>query len=451
MIDNIIEESYQNKIKTKKKAVIYESEKNEVFNNINNENLDSSTLIKNKVQKADITINSNIDSLLSFSVVNSTTKFTKKQFAELKKELLSSEPIIKSRKKQSKYLFKGDLSISEKVNRTKFKEFSFLSKNRKINSNLLYFSNMNKTKNRNIKNIKNNKLIQSNSFQYSIERPRSVKIDLMKKRRKLNIGNDSFFITKVPQSSFLFQNRTNITTNKLNSKSSSGKEQKFREMKKIIKESNSQMLDIYTGLKNIKQNKIIISSSIMDSTPKTKEFNLARIKSGKCLRNIDKFLNLDSQKNISVSSINHRFQTLFQKIFHNKRFSNEKLDARTIMDPLEKILKGGYKEIKMDNTINQSLGQRIWIKKTTANMVSYGKSCEKLSDDIFYKERKRIIAIYPKIEEEAKMLVPKKKIDKRNPLFIKLVKNINRINDVFLKEYDLLKRVKKRMEKNKIK
>ena len=37
MIDNIIEESYQNKIKTKKKAVIYESEKNEVFNNINNE------------------------------------------------------------------------------------------------------------------------------------------------------------------------------------------------------------------------------------------------------------------------------------------------------------------------------------------------------------------------------------------------------------------------------
>ena len=197
MIDNIIEESYQNKIKTNKKAVIYESEKNEVFNNINNENLDSSTLIKNKVQKADITINSNIDSLLSFSVVNSTTKFTKKQFAELKKELLSSEPIIKSRKKQSKYLFKGDLSISEKVNRTKFKEFSFLSKNRKINSNLLYFSNMNKTKNRNIKNIKNNKLIQSNSFQYSIERPKSVKIDLMKKRRKLNIGNDSFFITKI--------------------------------------------------------------------------------------------------------------------------------------------------------------------------------------------------------------------------------------------------------------
>ena len=82
-------------------------------------------------------------------------------------------------------------------------------------------------------------------------------------------------------------------------------------------------------------------------------------------------------------------------------------------------------------------------------MVSYGKSCEKLSDDIFYKERKRIIAIYPKIEEEAKMLVPKKKIDKRNPLFIKLVKNINRINEVFLKEYDLLKRVKRRMENNK--
>ena len=155
-------------------------------------------------------------------------------------------------------------------------------------------------------------------------------------------------------------------------------------------------------------------------------------------------------KNLSVSSVNRKFQTLFQKIFHNKRFSNEKLDARTIMDPLDKIIKGAYKEVRMDNNINNSLGQRIWIKKSTANIVSYGKSCQKISDDIFYKERKRLIAIYPKIEEEAKILVPKKKLNKRNPLFKKLIDNVNKINDVFLEEYNLLKRVNRRMRKNKI-
>ena len=175
------------------------------------------------------------------------------------------------------------------------------------------------------------------------------------------------------------------------------------------------------------------------------------IKSGRSLRNIDKFINLHLQKNQSVANVNRKFQTLFQKIFHNKRFSNEKLDARTIMDPLDKFVKGSYKEIKLDNVINQSLGQRIWIKKYTANIVSYGKSCQQISDDIFYKERKRIIAIYPKIEEEAKILVPKKRIDKRNPLFSKLIDNVNKINDVFLEEYNLLKRVNRRMRRNKIK
>ena len=453
MIDSIIENSYQNKVEIRKKISMDESEKNEVFHQMKNENYESSTLIDNKVKNADFTINSNIDNLLSYSVVDSNNKRIREQLLKFQKEILASEPInFKAKKKKNKYLFKGDFTLSEKMQKTKIKEFSFLNKNKKNFSYLERFSSkINTNKNKNLKNINNNKF-KSKSMMDNIYHPESAKVPMPKKNKIHSLNNDSFFITKIPNTNF-FPNKTNIILNNFNTTKIKSKEQKMRKMRKLIKESNSCMLDIYTGLKNIKQNKVTSFDNLMNSSNglQSQKSDFKTIKSGRSLRNIDKFINLHLQKSQSVASVNRKFQTLFQKIFHNKRFSNEKLDARTIMDPLDKFVKGSYKEIKLDNVINQSLGQRIWIKKSTANIVSYGKSCQKISDDIFYKERKRIIAIYPKIEEEAKILVPKKRIDKRNPLFSKLIDNVNKINDVFLEEYNLLKRVNRRMRKNKIK
>ena len=454
MIDSIIENSYQNKVEIRKKISMDESEKNEVFHQMKNENYETSTLIDNKVKNADFTINSNIDNLLSYSVVDSNNKRIREQLLKFQKEILASEPInIKAQKKKNKYLFKGDFTLSEKMQKTKIKEFSFLNKNKKNFSYLERFSSkINSNKNKNLRNINNNNKYKSKSMMDNIYHPESAKVPMPKKNKIHSLNNDSFFITKIPNTNF-FPNKTNIILNNFNTTKIKSKEQKMRKMRKLIKESNSCMLDIYTGLKNIKQNKVTSFDNLMNSSNglQSQKSDFKTIKSGRSLRNIDKFINLHLQKSQSVASVNRKFQTLFQKIFHNKRFSNEKLDARTIMDPLDKFVKGSYKEIKLDNVINQSLGQRIWIKKSTANIVSYGKSCQKISDDIFYKERKRIIAIYPKIEEEAKILVPKKRIDKRNPLFSKLIDNVNKINDVFLEEYNLLKRVNRRMRKNKLK
>ena len=421
-----------------------------------NENHELSILMHNKVKNADLTINSNIDNLLSFSVVDSDNKKIREQLIKFQKEILSPEPLIikpKKKEKQNKYLFKGDFTLSEKMEKTKFKEFSFFNKNKKNFSDFGNFSRINSNKNKNPKNITNiryNKY-KSKTFMDKINHyhPKSGKVDVMRKNKNLSTINDSFFITKIPNTNF-FPNKTNTIINNLNINKLISKEQKIRKMRKLIKESNSRMLDIYTGLKNIKQNKVVYFDNLMSPSdfPQSQKSDY---KSGRSLRNIDKFINLHLQKSQSVASVNRKFQTLFQQIFHNKRFSNEKLDARTIMDPLDKIVKGSYKEVKLDNNINKSLGQRIWIKKSTANIVSYGKSCQKISDDIFYKERKRIIAIYPKIEEDAKILVPRKKIDKRNPSLKKLVDNINKINDVYLEEYNLLKRVNRRMRRSKIK
>ena len=119
------------------------------------------------------------------------------------------------------------------------------------------------------------------------------------------------------------------------------------------------------------------------------------------------------------------------------------------MDPLDKITGGSYKEVKLDNIINHKIGQRIWIKKSTANIVSYGKSFQLISDDIFYKERKRIIGIYPQIERDAEIFIPRKKIEKRHPLIKKLKENVQKINNVFLNEYKLLTRARWKFSKHK--
>lgn len=445
MINNIIEQSYHKTASLKKKIPIEESEKSEIFHQIKKENIELSSLLQSKVKNADATINSNIDNLLSFSVVDSDNKKVKEQLVKFKKEILSSQPTLKVKKRQNKYLFKGDFSLSEKMKKTKIKEFSFLGKKK---YNYYNISRIASTKNKNFKNIPKKNFKNNTMIDISYH-PDSEKINFIKKNKNMSMTSDSFFITKVPKTDF-FPNKTNPFLKNFSTIKATSKAQKLHKIQKLIKESNTHMLDIHNGLKDIKNNKIITFNSLISSFPQSEKTDYRKLKSGQSLRNIDKFINLHMNKNLSVSSVNRKFQTLFQKIFHNKRFSNEKLDARTIMDPLDKIIKGAYKEVRMDNNINNSLGQRIWIKKSTANIVSYGKSCQKISDDIFYKERKRLIAIYPKIEEEAKILVPKKKLNKRNPLFKKLIDNVNKINDVFLEEYNLLKRVNRRMRKNKI-
>ena len=159
----------------------------------------------------------------------------------------------------------------------------------------------------------------------------------------------------------------------------------------------------------MKQNKF---SAYDDPLSRNEKVNLK-----KGFKNTDK-LNLGIKKSQSPSYINRKFKKLFQNIFDNKKYSNEKLDARTLLDPLDKITGGSYKEVKLDNAINNQIGQRIWIKKSTANIVSYGKSFQKISDDIFYKERKRIIGIYPKIEKEADLFIPHRKIESYNYFII---------------------------------
>ena len=447
MIDNIIEESYTKKRRQKVKKAEKESEKNDVFHKLKNGRFKSSLLVNNKFRNANMTINSSIDNLLWYTVIDTGNPKINEQIFKLRKAKFMSEPHNKSKNILDKHLFKSNFSNSDKMRKTKIQEFSFMKKDKDIHSSLAKSTKMTSIKNKNLKNIKRD--ITNNSTLNFMHNPDYTNSYFTKKTQNLSVNkSDTFFITKVPETN-LKENKTICVLSNRN-RNFMSKLKKLRKVHKLVKESNSQMLDIYTGLQNIKENKITTFNSIINLNPNSQSTELEKNKMERAMRNIDKFLNLNSQKSQSVANINRKFRTLFRKIFENKKYTNDKFDPRTISNPFDKIIKGGYKEIKLDNNISRTLGQRIWIKKSTANIVSYGKSCEKIPDDIFYQERKRILDIYPKIEEEAKISVRRKRIEKRNPLLNRIVNNINRLNNVFLEEYNVVKRIKRKLQKYKI-
>ena len=449
MIDKIIEDSYKKKIKIRKNIKIEEAEKSELFHKIKYENFKLSSLIYNKVKKANATINSNINNLLSYSTINSDNRFIREQLAKTRKIMASEN--FENNKTKNKFLFNGDLTLSNKLKKTKIKEFSFANKNK---SGFLTTDNFTKIifkKNQNSKN-KTNHISKNNSLVYKYD-PESSKFKILKKSENLKMSKDSLFITKLPQKNN-HPEKEEIASNSLSTRKLLSKELKLRKMRNLIRESNSKMLDIYIGLKSIKENRTMsidnISGYMNQPKSQSSSKDTIKLRTKRKLRNIDKFINLDLQKSQSIGSINRKFRTLFKNIFEKKKLSDDKLDPIIFIHPFDNLIKETFREIKMDNSTNNSVGQRIWIKKSTANMVSYGKSCEQISDDIFYKERKRIISIYPKIEEEAKVVVPKKKINKKNPLFKGLIENVNKLSDVFNDEYKLLKKINLRMRKHKI-
>ena len=416
MIANIIEESYLNKDKYKKTININYDGPKEPFHDMEVEKLNDFSTMKWKIKRTEKRINGDIDELLIFSLLDDkndrNSAIEKLKYHRVK---TPTPHLYKKKLRQNKYLFKGDMSMSEKINKTKIKEFSF-SNSTKNKTKIRPYSTFNIGSRNKINKYNKKKLL--NPFH-----PLSAKNSYGTSKYSNISNNDCFFITRLPN---YYKSNNSIIKSR---------EQKLKKMKKIIKKTNSCMLDIYTGLKNMKQNKF---SAYDDPLSKNNKINLK-----KGFKNTDK-LNLGMEKSKSASYINKKFRKLFQNIFDNKKYSNEKLDARTLLDPLDKITGGSYKEVKLDNNINNQIGQRIWIKKTTANIVSYGKSFLLISDDIFYKERKRIIGIYPKIAKEAEILIPRKKFDKRHPLMNKIKENIKKINDVYMNEYKLIKRVKKK-------
>ena len=82
--------------------------------------------------------------------------------------------------------------------------------------------------------------------------------------------------------------------------------------------------------------------------------------------------------------------------------------------------------------------------------MSFGKSFQSLDDDLFYRERKRIISEYPLLEKDANIPVPLQRNDDimKNFHKIKLEKNSRLMNDLNYNNKRLLYDIQKKINKD---
>ena len=130
----------------------------------------------------------------------------------------------------------------------------------------------------------------------------------------------------------------------------------------------------------------------------------------------------------------------------NTTIENDKINYQELFEPIKELLNKPLKQIKVNNEKNNI--KQIWMKRSTANLLSFGQVSQNMHDDVFYKERKRIVESYTKYEKEANIAVKEKKknfnesIIKLN-LFSKKVDNIINMNKILMKNIYFNKKEKK--------
>ncbi len=333
-------------------------------------------------------------------------------YDDLNKVYLRNDLRKRKNKQKKRYnsslLLKSDL-ISKSIHLTKVKEFNFMNKLKdNKNMNIKTMLNIYKIKNKSKKVVKkeNN---ENNIYEENIS---DISTVINPKKTDLSIIKD-----------------------KINKK----KKLEFIGMKKIIKirklltkKSNNLLKDNTIVNSNAIANDILLKSSNEKSKEKNDE---EKISMKNTRLNFAKRLIEKSEKkkhkchyNNSADDINNIFDKYLKK-------KNDTKELKRIFGPLADGFREGLKEVKRD------VGQYIWIKRSTANLISFGNSFKLMADDTFYKEHKRIIEKYPSLEMDAKIILPKKEVKENKEIINKLENNEKTINNIFNESEKIVKGV----------
>ena len=315
----------------------------------------------------------------------------------------------------NRLLLKYDL-LFKPIQKTVTKEFNFVSKNKVkiINMKTLMTLMSKKDKFKHIIN-KNKGNIRSKSA-YDIN---SKKIPNMKTTIDQKLLNDTYY--------------NNFIENK---KESNKKMKKINQMRKLLSIKSRNILkndENKSTFETFRDNQEIQEK---EQKPEKEEKNLANLKRINIIRAIIEKEDKKKKKNKLSESVKLKFKKLLAK--ENK---DDKEQFKTLLDPLSLAFKGLLKEVKMNEGKDK---HNIWIKKSTANLVSFGNSFQLMSDELFYKDHKRIISKYPDIEREANILVPEKKVREDNKIIEKIENNERKIRDIINENDNLLKIIRSR-------
>ena len=122
----------------------------------------------------------------------------------------------------------------------------------------------------------------------------------------------------------------------------------------------------------------------------------------------------------------------------------KKINFKKIFDKKDSVLDKPMVQIK-----DEKKNRMIWIKKSTANLLSFGKVSNSMKDEQFYKERKRIIESYLNYEKAADLYVTKKESEKNSFRNERGYKNLRKIDELLAQNKELIKNILKKDEDKK--
>ena len=352
--------------------------------------------ISNKLENSKTLINSQTDKLLIAGFEGDEEDFKQcyKKMEPIKKKKISN---IKQ-KKLNKLLVKDDYLGPIKL--TKIKEFNMTLRHKnklleKINQFKTLRNNSNRQFNKYYK--KNKVLINSIINNNNSSKFNNITNGVVNLNSSENGNNFIYYNNSSINNAFNYSTTNNFYNNSLNSLKGSyyfynKNNSQFRSQRTLKNKSINQKN--FVTLRDILTH---TSHSINDINNRLKKY----IRKNKDIYTIS--YSEDKDKKPKLIKINKR---------------NNKSNLSDVLDSLKKKHKEQIlKQIKSDEGINS---QNIWIKRSTANLVSFGKAFLYLADDLFYREHKRIISKYPEIEKDADLPV----IEKNN---INLIKKIHKL------------------------
>ena len=384
------------------------------------EGINNKTYFLGKLKKTDKIINNQLDTLLYTGFEG-----TEEDFRNIYGRHQPVKKVkLKTKIKLNKNLMINPDFLSKSIRLTKIKEFNHSDKNK----NNSYY-----------KNILKNSII-SNKEKKEKEKENESKYE--EKYREIFKDKSTIYLGSKCSSNIIdtYKNSTNKTYGLHDKNSTLEKErykvEKMRRIKKIrniLKEKSNAILGIG-------------SHSFQNENKKTTKIPLIKLENMKSINNKSTHKTIffkdnnksKSSKNENDEKIIHDVNKVFNKFLKKKKDDQTKL--KKVLDPLQRAFKSNLKEVQKFIGNNR---ENIWMKKSTANLISFGNAFQLMPDDIFYRNHKRIIGKYPELEKEAEILVPLNKVRDRS-IIQKMEKNERKIRFI-CNDNDLLMRGINRM------
>ena len=277
------------------------------------------------------------------------------------------------------------------------------------------------------------------------------------KTKKENISGDDSQTLGINQNKNGYQtkskndsssNKARTIKERNNSSENKDRIKKIKKMYKILKSKSNEILALGNNTFEIqKQNKKLIPNIKLgkgNDKFKPKKTVYTKFLSNSC--------KIDDKK--IIQDINK----IFNKYLPQKNDDNDRL--RKVLDPLKTIFKSNLREVKK---IKGNDHENIWMKRSTANIISFGKTFQSISDDVFIKMHKSIMRKYPEVQKDANIMVPSNN-ERDNSIIKKLQSNQRKIrlisndNDALMrgiknmyKEYNLVRSSSNPLIKHKLK